>query len=47
MLENLHKGFLKKYNDIVARAQTVEKEEEQKRKVLIEELQNRIKTVQD
>lgn len=47
MLETLHKGFLKKYNDMVAEAQNIEKEEENKRKALIEDLQNRIKVVQD
>ena len=35
MVESLHKGFLKKYNDMVAEAQNVEKEEENKRKALI------------
>lgn len=46
-MENLHKGFMKKYNDMVAEAQTVEKQEEEKRKKLIEEIQERIKNVQD
>ena len=47
MMETLHKGFLKKYNDMVQEAQDIEKREENKRKDLIEELQNRIKVVQD
>ena len=46
-MENLPKGFMKKYNDMVAEAQTVEKQEEEKRKKLIEEIQERIKNVQD
>lgn len=47
MLETLHKGFLKKYNDMVQEAQNIEKGEEEKRKTLIEELQVRIKNVQE
>lgn len=47
MLENLQKQFKKKYDDTLKDAQNIEKEEENKRKVLIEELQARIKTVQE
>lgn len=47
MAETLHKGFEKKYKDILQHAKDIEKEEEEKRKSLIEELQNRIKVVQD
>ena len=39
MAENLHKGFEKKYKDILQSAKDIEKEEEDKRKSLIEELQ--------
>ena len=47
MLENLHKGFHNKYEENVAKAQSVQKDEDEKRKALIEDLQNRIRVVQD
>lgn len=46
MLETLQKQFKKKYDDTLKEAQDIEKQEENKRKVLIEELQIRIKNVQ-
>lgn len=46
MIENLHSGFRTKYEDELKRAQEIEKEEEDKRKKIIEELQERIKTIQ-
>lgn len=47
MTEGLQKQFRKKYEDILKEAQEIEKEEEKKRKDLIEDLQKRIKTVQE
>lgn len=46
MFENLFNGFKKKYDEEIAKAQEVEKEEENKRKAIIEELQERIKVIQ-
>lgn len=46
MFENLFNGFKKKYDEEIARAQEIEKEEENKRKAIIEELQERIKVIQ-
>lgn len=46
MFENLFNGFKKKYEEEIARAQEIEKEEENKRKAIIEELQERIKLIQ-
>jgi hypothetical protein len=46
MFENLFKGFKKKYDDEIKNATQVEKEEEDKRKQVIEELQKRITKVQ-
>lgn len=46
MYENLYNSFKKKYDDQIKNAEQVEKDEEAKRKQVIEELQERIKTVQ-
>jgi|LakMenEpi03Aug12_release.lakeMendotaPanAssembly.Ray.scaffolds.fasta_scaffold262881_2 hypothetical protein len=46
MFDNLFNGFKKKYDEEINKAQEVEKEEEQKRKTTIEELQERIKIIQ-
>jgi uncharacterized phage-associated protein len=46
MFENLFNNFKKKYDDEIKNAEQVEKEEETKRKQIIEELQERIKTIQ-
>jgi flagellar motility protein MotE (MotC chaperone) len=46
MFENLFTGFKKKYDDEIKNATQVEKEEEEKRKQKIEELQERIKVIQ-
>lgn len=46
MILNLHKGFKTKYEEELKKAQQVEKEEDAKRKQLIEALQERIKTIQ-
>lgn len=46
MFENLFNGFKKKYDDEIKNAEQVEKDEEGKRKQIIEELQERIKTIQ-
>ena len=47
MIENLHNGFRQKYEAELKRAQDIEKEEEDKRKEVIEQLQERIKKIQD
>lgn len=46
MFENLFNGFKKKYDEEIAKAQEIEKDEENKRKAVIEELQERIKVIQ-
>jgi hypothetical protein len=46
MFENLFNGFKKRYDEELKKAQNIEKEEEDKRKAVIEELQERIKNVQ-
>ncbi len=46
MFENLFNSFKKKYDNEIKIAEEVEKEEEAKRKQVIEELQERIKTIQ-
>lgn len=46
MFENLFNGFKKKYDEEIAKAQDIEKDEENKRKAVIEELQERIKVIQ-
>ena len=46
MFQNLFNGFKKKYDEEIAKAQEIEKEEENKRKAVIEELQERIKVIQ-
>lgn len=46
MFENLYGGFKKRYDEELAKAQQTEKEEEEKRKSLIDQLQERIKDVQ-
>lgn len=46
MIENLQQNFMNRYNGELKRAQEIEKEEEDKRKAVIEQLQERIKTVQ-
>lgn len=43
---NVHKGFKAKYEEELKKAQEVEREEDAKRKQLIEALQERIKTIQ-
>lgn len=47
MFENLFNGFKKKYDEEIAKAQETEKDEENKRKAIIEELQERIKVIQN
>ena len=46
MILKLHKDFKTKYEEELKKAQQVEKEEDAKRKQLIEALQERIKTIQ-
>lgn len=46
MFENLFNSFKKKYDDEIKNAETIEKGEEEKRKATIDELQERIKTIQ-
>jgi hypothetical protein len=46
MFENLFNGFKKRYDEEIAKAQEIEKDEESKRKAVIEELQERIKVIQ-
>jgi hypothetical protein len=46
MFENLFNNFKKKYDDEIKNAETIEKGEEEKRKATIDELQERIKTIQ-
>ena len=46
MFENLFNSFKKKYDNEIKIAEEVEKEDETKRKAVIEELQERIKTIQ-
>lgn len=46
MFENLFNGFKKKYDEEIGKAQEIEKDEESKRKAVIEELQERIKVIQ-
>ena len=46
MTENLFNGFRKKYDEEIENAQKIQKEEEVNRKNIIEELQERIKTIQ-
>lgn len=47
MFESLHSNFFKKYNDEFKAAQDLENESQQKKAKTIEELQARVKTVQD
>ena len=46
MFENLFNNFKKKYDDEIKNASAVETEEENKRKEKIEELQERIQSIQ-
>ena len=46
MFENLFNNFKKKYDDQIKNASKVEQEEEDKRKMKIQELQERIKAIQ-
>lgn len=46
MTMNLHTNFKNKYDEELRKAQEIEKEEETKRKQVIEALQDRIKTIQ-
>ena len=46
MFENLFNGFKKRYDQEIAKAQEIEKDEENKRRAVIEELQERIKVIQ-
>lgn len=46
MYQNLFNGFKKKYEEELKKAQNIEKEEEDKRKAVIQVLQERIKNVQ-
>lgn len=47
MFDSLHANFMKKYNDEVKAAQDFENEGQQKKAKTIEELQARVKAVQD
>ena len=46
MLENLFNNFKKRYDDELKQAQKTEKDEEDKRLLMVQELQERIKEVQ-
>jgi len=46
MIENLFNSFKKRYDEEIEKATQIEKEEEAKRKAIIEELQERIKSIQ-
>ena len=47
MFENLFNNFKKRYDEEIKQAQAIEKEEEDKRASVIQELQERIKEVQN
>ena len=46
MFENLFNNFKKRYDDELKQAQKTEKDEEDKRLLMVQELQERIKDVQ-
>ena len=46
MFENLFNNFKKRYDDELKQAQKTEKDEEDKRLLMVQELQERIKEVQ-
>jgi hypothetical protein len=46
MIENLFNNFKKRYDQELKSAEQTEKDEENKRKLIIEELQERIRVIQ-